>query len=51
MGKDLYEMYPRSAKLVFDEADEAVGGGLKSLTFEGDQVSKQQRIDDRCDHC
>lgn len=31
-------MYPRSAKLVFDEADEAVGGGLKSLTFEGDQV-------------
>ncbi|CDS10730.1 hypothetical protein LRAMOSA11216 [Lichtheimia ramosa] len=37
MGKDLYQMYPRSAKLVFDEADEAVGGGLKSLTFEGDQ--------------
>ena len=38
MGKDLYNLYPRSAKLVFDEADEALGNGLRSLIFEGEQV-------------
>ncbi|KAI7852869.1 acyl transferase/acyl hydrolase/lysophospholipase [Circinella umbellata] len=37
MGKDLYNLYPRSAKLVFDEADEALGNGLRSLIFEGEQ--------------
>ncbi|KAI8337033.1 acyl transferase/acyl hydrolase/lysophospholipase [Chlamydoabsidia padenii] len=37
MGKDLYHLYPRSAKLVFDEVDEALGYGLKSLIFEGRQ--------------
>lgn len=37
MGKDLYHLYPRSAKLVFDEVDEALGYGLKSLIFEGNQ--------------
>lgn len=37
MGKDLYNLYPRSAKLVFDEADEALGNGLRSLIFEGQQ--------------
>jgi [acyl-carrier-protein] S-malonyltransferase len=38
MGKDLYNLYPRSAKLVFDEADEALGTGLRALIFEGHQV-------------
>ena len=38
MGKDLYNLYPRSAKLVFEEADEALGNGLSSLIFEGEQV-------------
>ncbi|KAI8374456.1 acyl transferase/acyl hydrolase/lysophospholipase [Radiomyces spectabilis] len=33
MGKDLYNLYPRSAKLVFNEAEEAFGGGLRSLIF------------------
>ncbi|KAI9316674.1 acyl transferase/acyl hydrolase/lysophospholipase [Dichotomocladium elegans] len=37
MGKDLYHLYPRSAKLVFDEADEAINTCLRSLIFEGDQ--------------
>lgn len=37
MGKDLYNLYPRSAKLVFDEADEALGNGLRALIFEGHQ--------------
>ncbi|KAI9246034.1 acyl transferase/acyl hydrolase/lysophospholipase [Helicostylum pulchrum] len=37
MGKDLYNLYPRSAKLVFDEADEALGTGLRALIFEGHQ--------------
>ncbi|KAI9488971.1 hypothetical protein BDB00DRAFT_884673 [Zychaea mexicana] len=37
MGQDLYHLYPRSAKLVFDEADEALGNGLRSLIFEGEQ--------------
>ncbi|KAI8141607.1 acyl transferase/acyl hydrolase/lysophospholipase [Fennellomyces sp. T-0311] len=37
MGKDLYNLYPRSAKLVFDEADEALGNGLRSIIFEGEQ--------------
>ncbi|KAI8098738.1 acyl transferase/acyl hydrolase/lysophospholipase [Halteromyces radiatus] len=37
MGKDLYHLYPRSAKLVFDEANEALGYDLKSLIFEGHQ--------------
>ncbi|CAO3642490.1 unnamed protein product [Cunninghamella echinulata] len=37
MGKDLYHLYPRSAKLVFDEADEALGYGLKSIIFDGHQ--------------
>ncbi|KAI9355173.1 hypothetical protein BD770DRAFT_324075 [Pilaira anomala] len=37
MGKDLYNLYPRSAKLVFDEADEALGTGLRALIFEGQQ--------------
>lgn len=37
MGKDLYNLYPRSAKLVFDEADEALGNGLRALIFEGQQ--------------
>ncbi|KAF7732790.1 hypothetical protein EC973_000064 [Apophysomyces ossiformis] len=37
MGKDLYHLYPRSAKLVFDEADEALGSNLSSLIFEGQQ--------------
>ncbi|KAI8875398.1 FabD/lysophospholipase-like protein, partial [Backusella circina FSU 941] len=37
MGKDLYNLYPRSAKLVFDEADEALGNGLRSLIFDGQQ--------------
>lgn len=40
MGKDLYNLYPRSAKLVFDEADEALGTGLRALIFEGQQVIK-----------
>jgi [acyl-carrier-protein] S-malonyltransferase len=38
MGKDLYNLYPRSAKLVFDEADEALNTGLRALIFEGHQV-------------
>ncbi|KAI8063244.1 acyl transferase/acyl hydrolase/lysophospholipase [Gongronella butleri] len=37
MGKDLYHLYPRSAKLVFDEVDEALGYGLKNLIFSGHQ--------------
>ncbi|KAG1051340.1 hypothetical protein G6F43_006444 [Rhizopus delemar] len=37
MGKDLYNLYPRSAKLVFDEADEALKYGLSALIFEGKQ--------------
>ncbi|EPB87175.1 hypothetical protein HMPREF1544_06000 [Mucor circinelloides 1006PhL] len=37
MGKDLYNLYPRSAKLVFDEADEALKNGLRALIFEGQQ--------------
>ncbi|KAG2179314.1 hypothetical protein INT44_006159 [Umbelopsis vinacea] len=31
MGKDLYTRYPHSAKQVFDEADEALGGNLSKL--------------------
>lgn len=42
MGKDLYNLYPRSAKLVFDEADEALGTGLRALIFEGHQVIHEQ---------
>lgn len=41
MGKDLYNRYPKSAKEVFDQADEALGGGLVKLIFEGQQVSHQ----------
>ncbi|KAG0173392.1 hypothetical protein DFQ28_009233 [Apophysomyces sp. BC1034] len=37
MGKDLYHLYPRSAKMVFDEADEALGNNLSALIFEGQQ--------------
>ncbi|KAI8973250.1 UV-endonuclease UvdE-domain-containing protein [Mycotypha africana] len=37
MGQDLYNLYPRSAKLVFDEADEALGYGLRAIIFEGQQ--------------
>ncbi|KAI8970959.1 acyl transferase/acyl hydrolase/lysophospholipase [Pilobolus umbonatus] len=37
MGKDLYNLYPRSAKLVFDEADEALGKNLRALIFNGRQ--------------
>lgn len=44
MGKDLYNLYPRSAKLVFDEADEALGSGLRALIFEGHQVKKKKGI-------
>lgn len=44
MGKDLYHLYPRSAKLVFDEADEAIGCGLRSLIFDGEQVKKKTTI-------
>lgn len=40
MGKDLYHLYPRSARLVFDEADEAVGGHLRQLIFDGQQVQR-----------
>jgi hypothetical protein len=39
MGKDLYNQYPKSAKEVFDQADEALGGGLVKLIFDGQQVS------------
>lgn len=38
MGKDLYSLYPRSAKLVFEEADEALKYGLSQLIFEGKQA-------------
>ncbi|KAI7861777.1 acyl transferase/acyl hydrolase/lysophospholipase [Spinellus fusiger] len=37
MGKDLYHLYPRSAKLVFDEADEALGYSLRAIIFQGQQ--------------
>ncbi|KAL4211772.1 malonyl CoA-acyl carrier protein trans [Rhizopus microsporus] len=37
MGKDLYSLYPRSAKQVFEEADEALKYGLSKLIFEGKQ--------------
>ncbi|KAM3586649.1 hypothetical protein VKS41_001714 [Umbelopsis sp. WA50703] len=37
MGKDLYNQYPKSAKEVFDQADEALGGGLVKLIFDGQQ--------------
>ncbi|KAL0097146.1 acyl transferase/acyl hydrolase/lysophospholipase [Phycomyces blakesleeanus] len=37
MGRDLYHLYPRSAKLVFDEVDEALGYGLRALIFQGQQ--------------
>ncbi|ORE05741.1 malonyl CoA-acyl carrier protein trans [Rhizopus microsporus var. microsporus] len=37
MGKDLYSLYPRSAKLVFEEADEALKYSLSQLIFEGKQ--------------
>ncbi|KAJ3292712.1 hypothetical protein HK104_005100 [Borealophlyctis nickersoniae] len=36
MGADIYEEF-RAAKDVIDEADEAVGGGLKQLMFKGPQ--------------
>ncbi|CAG8555811.1 1227_t:CDS:2, partial [Paraglomus occultum] len=36
MGKDLYATFA-SAREVFDEADDALGGGLKKLAFEGQQ--------------
>ncbi|KAJ3175165.1 hypothetical protein HDU87_006400 [Geranomyces variabilis] len=36
MGSDIYEKY-QSARDVIDEADEAVGGRLKKLMFEGPQ--------------
>ncbi|CAG8539097.1 3904_t:CDS:10 [Paraglomus brasilianum] len=36
MGKDLYATFA-SARKVFDEADDALGGGLKKLAFEGQQ--------------
>lgn len=39
MGKDLYNSFP-SAKAVYDEAEEALGGGLIETVFEG----KQQRL-------
>ncbi len=44
MGKDLYNLYPRSAKLVFDEADEALKYGLSALIFEGKQVRTKNNI-------
>ncbi|RUS22672.1 hypothetical protein BC937DRAFT_87871 [Endogone sp. FLAS-F59071] len=37
MGKDLYSAFPKSAKLAFDEADEALNHGLGKLIFEGQQ--------------
>ncbi|KAI9273574.1 hypothetical protein BY458DRAFT_435135 [Sporodiniella umbellata] len=37
MGKDLYNLYPRSAKLVFEEADEALKYSLSGVIFEGKQ--------------
>jgi [acyl-carrier-protein] S-malonyltransferase len=37
MGKDLYYLYPRSAKPVFDQVDEALGISLKDIIFEGQQ--------------
>lgn len=37
MGKDIYNYYPQSAKLVFEEAEEALGIALRSLIFEGDE--------------
>lgn len=40
MGKDLYNLYPRSAKLVFDEADEALQYSLSGVIFEGKQASR-----------
>jgi [acyl-carrier-protein] S-malonyltransferase len=46
MGKDLYNRYPQSAKQVFDEADDALGGGLVKLIFDGQQVrSKKSLLD------
>ncbi|KAI7899362.1 UV-endonuclease UvdE-domain-containing protein [Cokeromyces recurvatus] len=42
MGKDLYNLYPRSAKLVFDEANEALDNDLRSLIFEGQQEKLKQ---------
>ncbi|KAF9901724.1 hypothetical protein EC991_005763 [Linnemannia zychae] len=36
MGKDLYDTYP-VARQVVDEADDALGGTLKSVMFEGSQ--------------
>ncbi|KAJ3186314.1 hypothetical protein HDU85_007754 [Gaertneriomyces sp. JEL0708] len=36
MGADIYERY-QAARDVIDECDEAVGGGLKKLMFEGPQ--------------
>ncbi|RUS31454.1 hypothetical protein BC938DRAFT_477764 [Jimgerdemannia flammicorona] len=37
MGKDLYNTFPKSAKLAFDEADEAFNNGLLKLIFDGQQ--------------
>jgi hypothetical protein len=37
MGADIYKMFA-AARLVLDECDEAVGGGLKQLMFEGPMV-------------
>jgi len=39
MGKDIYKAFPKSAKLTFDEADEALNHGLGKLIFEGQQVN------------
>jgi len=36
MGKDLYDAYP-AARQVVDEADDALGGTLKHVMFEGSQ--------------
>ncbi|KAL1916014.1 uncharacterized protein VTP21DRAFT_6018 [Calcarisporiella thermophila] len=37
MGKDIYDAFPNSARLVIDEADDELEGSLKKLMFEGEQ--------------
>jgi [acyl-carrier-protein] S-malonyltransferase len=38
MGADIYNEF-KAARDVIDECEEAVGGGLRSLMFDGPQVS------------
>ena len=38
MGADIYKNYP-AAKYVIDECEDAVGGGLRTLMFDGPQVN------------